>query len=262
MSPPGLLATPQTGGSTVADKDRPLTDDDLCTYLDDTRPMTKAQARRVTEDIKLQLTGLWHLVKDAYIGRAWVVLGYENWDAYCSAEFPTSRMRLPREERAEVVASLRDSGLSIRAIESATGISRKTVIKDLNNQVLESTPPDEAGGALDVDADQLAKELIVTEPAIAPVIGLDGKRYQPKPSAPQPKPPRKSFADVLNYRFLALSDDIDRIEQLIRGDRFRRNRTQLEGAEKIPAILHRFSVRLDDVAELAAAGGDDHADED
>jgi hypothetical protein len=54
---------------------RPLTDDDLYLELDDDRPMTQAQARRVTEEIKLQRVGLWQLVKMAYIGRAWVALG-------------------------------------------------------------------------------------------------------------------------------------------------------------------------------------------
>jgi len=52
------------------------------------------------------------LVKQAYTERAWDALGYASWDEYCTREFGTSRLRLPREERAEVVASLRESGLS------------------------------------------------------------------------------------------------------------------------------------------------------
>jgi transposase-like protein len=110
-------------------------------------------------------------------------------------------LRLPREERAEVVASLRESGLSIRAIESATGHSKDTIRKDLY-QI--GTPADPE--PLDVDADELAEELIAAEPPGAPtestpgqtsrvaealrrahateqpgpVIGLDGKRYQPE----------------------------------------------------------------------------------
>ena len=39
----------------------------------------------------------------------------------------TSRLRLPREERAEVVASLGESGLSVRAIAAATGVNRETI---------------------------------------------------------------------------------------------------------------------------------------
>lgn len=53
------------------------------------------------------------------------------------------------EEREGVVASLRDSGMSTRAIASATGVSRPTVIKDLNRQVDNSLPP--AADPLEID---------------------------------------------------------------------------------------------------------------
>lgn len=71
-------------------------------------------ARDLTDQIKVALGATWELVKQAYEGRAWVALGYDSWDDYCTREFGTSRLRLPREERAEVVASLRESGLSKR----------------------------------------------------------------------------------------------------------------------------------------------------
>ncbi len=72
---------------------------------------------------------------------AWPALGYETWDAYCTAEFGTARLRLPREERQEVVASLRESGLSVRAISSATGIGIGTVHRELAT-VPNGTVPD------------------------------------------------------------------------------------------------------------------------
>ena len=47
-----------------------------------------------------------------------------------------------RGARNETVQSLRSAGLSLRAIESATGISRPTVIKDLREaEVVNSLPP-------------------------------------------------------------------------------------------------------------------------
>lgn len=88
-------------------------------------------ARLLTDEIKKLVEVLWELVVAAYHGRAWVALGYESWDAYCDNEIQSTRLRLPREERAEVVASLKDSGLSIRAIAAATGASRNTVRCDL-----------------------------------------------------------------------------------------------------------------------------------
>lgn len=42
-----------------------------------------------------------------------------------------ARLRLPREERQEVVASLRENGLSVRAIAAATQTSVGTVASDL-----------------------------------------------------------------------------------------------------------------------------------
>ena len=88
-------------------------------------------ARALTDQIKQTVEVLWEMIAAAYHGRAWVALGYQSWDAYCDNEFQTSRLRLPREERAEVVSSLRDSGLSIRAITAATGASCNTVRCDL-----------------------------------------------------------------------------------------------------------------------------------
>jgi len=100
-------------------------------------------ARTLTDRIKVAVEGTWHLITEAHTSRAWAALGYSSWDDYCTREFGTSRLRIPREERSEVVASLRESGFSIRAIESATGVSRPTVIKDLRERhVVNSLPPE------------------------------------------------------------------------------------------------------------------------
>lgn len=98
-------------------------------------------ARALTDQIKVAVEGTWQLIERAYVTRAWAVLGYLSWDDYCQREFGTSRLRLPREERQEVVASLRESGLSTRAIAAATGVDRNTVMSDLR-QVAEIQPPD------------------------------------------------------------------------------------------------------------------------
>jgi hypothetical protein len=168
--------------------------------------------RSLTDRIKVAVEGTWHLITEAYTTRAWAALGYASWDDYCTREFGASRLRLPREDRSEVVASLRESGLSIRAIETATGVSRPTVIKDLREgqQVVNSLPPahSQRHGLNDVPADDLdepdddepaltdeecqalnrAEMLTDTEEAdaieaevkVARVTGVDGKSY-PKP---------------------------------------------------------------------------------
>ena len=113
--------------------------------------MGATEARALTDQIKVAVEATWELVKRAYVERAWAVLGYDGWDDYCTREFGTSRLRLPREERAEVVASLRESGLSTRAIAAATGLSQKTV----------------------------SREVAAGESNDSPVIGTDGKTYTP-----------------------------------------------------------------------------------
>lgn len=93
--------------------------------------LTATDARALTDRIKVGVEAIWDLITQAYVERAWDVLGYSSWDDYCTREFGTSRLRLPREERSEVVASLRESGLSERAIASATGLGKGTIHREL-----------------------------------------------------------------------------------------------------------------------------------
>ena len=94
--------------------------------------MTADEAREITEAIKATVERAWVLIVDAYHRRAWLALGYPTWDAYCVKEFNTAPLAVPREERSEMVRSLRQAGLSQRAIASATGVSQKTVDRDLD----------------------------------------------------------------------------------------------------------------------------------
>lgn len=116
------------------------------------------------------------------------MLGYSSWDDYCTREFGTSRLKLPREDRAEHVASLRESGLSIRAIASATGSSKNTIKSDLR-QVGQFDPPvpDEHG---DTETGE-----IIDQPATT---GLDGKQYQRPAIRTDPKPEPNRELELVN----------------------------------------------------------------
>jgi protein gp37 len=118
---------------------------------------TADQARALTDRIKVAVDGTWQMIREAYTSRAWAALGYDTWDAYCAAEFGTSRLALPREERREVVASLAESGLSTRAIASVTGVNHATVSRDLSSGV--AFPRGDA------------------TPTERTVVGTDGKSY-------------------------------------------------------------------------------------
>jgi hypothetical protein len=175
--------------------------------------MARDVARDLTDQIKVAVGATWELVKRAYEGRAWTALGYGSWDDYCSQEFGASRLRLPREERQEVVASLRDSGLSIRAITAATGVSRRTVQGDLK-EVAQSSPPATS------DPDHPRET-----PAPQPITGTDGKRYATP--IPKPKPKRSSLNDAAQRSGWEFRKATERLERVIADDRFYANREQV-----------------------------------
>lgn len=142
--------------------------------------LSPADARALTDRIRQTLHVGHNLIVEAFKGSAWSVLGYSSWDAYCAGEFAGARMvRLDREQRREIVAEMRQAGMSSRAIASGLGTPARTVARDL----AEAPVPDGT-------------------PA-APVIGIDGKTYQPPAPRPavtpiRPRPQRDDAEVVLN----------------------------------------------------------------
>ena len=139
--------------------------------------LTAEEAQVLTRQIKEATEALWDMVKLAYTRRAWAALGYGSWDDYLDGEFGESRLKLPREDRGEVIHSLRDAGLSIRAIASATGTGIGTVHRELDvvPEVIE----------------EVEAEIMADEPAPEPTIqGRDGRNYTARreraPRAPKP----------------------------------------------------------------------------
>lgn len=143
----------------------------------ETRQATAEEARRLTDRIKIALEGTYQLLIEAYQSRSWAVLGYDSWDDYCTREFGTSRLRPPREDRQEVVASLREAGLSLRAIAAATQQSEATVRRDLST----ASPPQENDAVDEQSAnDNYGQSRGRT--------GLDGRVRPSTRPKPQPEP--------------------------------------------------------------------------
>lgn len=250
--------------------------------MTDIQPLTEQQARALTDRIKVAVEGTWLLIQEAYTTRAWHALGYESWDAYCAAEFRTAHLGLPREERQEVVASLRDSGLSTRAIGAATGVSHTQIRKDLRG----------AGG-------NLSREDAGQDAAGFPpgsVIGIDGKSYaatRPAPlsddallagedwvqpagpdfedmvtapatarpaAAPDPvKPKRRPLPDALTDAGRDLARAAERLARLAEDDRFPRNRETAH--HQVPELLGALdnAVRLIQAMRLETAEASEEA---
>lgn len=153
--------------------------------------LTPFEARELTDEIRQTLTLGHDLLIRAFTGRAWTALGYDSWDGYCQGEFSEARMvRLDREQRREIVAEMREAGMSTRAIASGIGESQATVVRDLR-----ATESDDA----------------VAEPSA--ITGVNGKTYQPPAPKPtlirQPQRQREDAEVVLN-RVLKYAQDAAR----------------------------------------------------
>lgn len=208
-------------------------------------------ARALTDRIKVGVEAVWELIKQAYTERAWDALGYSSWDDYCTREFGTSRLRLPREERAEVVSSLRESGLSIRAIASATGMGKQTVQNELRSGVLaeDTSLSDSEPAAAEQDLPPLPENYMSINagdqfredaqeewepaaesglgPAPKPITGTDGKTYNPKPAAPGRKSPDKPITKSFDSATYDLKRVVKRVVNLSENDRFKKNKDQI-----------------------------------
>ena len=99
--------------------------------------MTEHEARRVTERIRAiavtvkdQLEKLQTLLNEARDGEAWRVLGYASWTAYLADVMGEQPLRLPRDERQQIVGYLAGEGMSSRAIAPIVGASPSQVKRD------------------------------------------------------------------------------------------------------------------------------------
>jgi hypothetical protein len=232
--------------------------------------VTAGQARELTDRIKVAVDGTWLLIQEAYTSRAWAALGYRTWDDYCTREFGTSRLRLPREERQEVVASLREIGMSVRAIAAATGEPRSTV-SDVVSGVRSRTPElrtqewDAAFRENDTDPDQLDDEeyAVLTQPTSGdhgivpepprPVTGTDGKHY------PAQQPARTPVRQALPPQFKTVGAELTRvtarIERLQVDDRFQGLRGAI-AAQCLPEVRRAAEVLRGLLSDLGHEDGD------
>jgi hypothetical protein len=111
--------------------------------------LSKTAAQALTEMIKSTLSDLDKLIPQAWEGRADQVLGYASWDDYCDSEFYSRMVRLPVHVRRQSVRTLRELGMSTRAIGSALGVSKDTVHRDLASVSNETDEQDSTVVSLD-----------------------------------------------------------------------------------------------------------------
>lgn len=210
--------------------------------------ISPASARELTDRIKVGVDAIWELIKQAYTSRAWSVLGYSSWDDYCTREFGTSRIRLPREERQEVVASMREIGMSTRAIASATGVSKNTITADSQREVSQIGTPAPApitgtDGKIYAPQPRPSTQQFASDDQIAPGMTadqLDELNVKPadEPSAPRRRPITEAF-DSATYE---LKRAVERVARLTEDDRLEKNKDQIAGANLSDLIRVRDSI--------------------
>jgi lambda repressor-like predicted transcriptional regulator len=210
---------------------------ELATVTEVHPALTETAARELTDTIKRAVQIVDSQITRAYFGRAWSALGYETWDEYCESEFDGAKLKMPREERTMIVGSLRDAGMSIRAIAAATGASYGTVHSELAAGDQKRSPDDDDSI---IDAE-------VVEPRETPkVTGIDGKSY---PARPGPKPKTEAVRQLAELGLSAdqIADDLGitaaRVFTIARANGIKLPGSQLDREE-----------RWQKVAEMAARG--------
>lgn len=168
--------------------------------------VTAERARQITDRIRLLAEsvadGIDRLVERIHEAQQLGVheaLGYRSWTDYVSTEFAGVLPRLGREPRRELVATLSETGMSVRSIASVTSAPKSTIQDDLQHlsetghlaPVADATTqsPSQEGAANSVGNFGVAPSPRTTGSGRPPVVGRDGKTYtRPEPAtAPDEK---------------------------------------------------------------------------
>jgi hypothetical protein len=126
--------------------------------------LTPGEVDELVDVVNTSIANMREALPRLFHGRAWVAAGLPDWDTFCSARF--GGISFPRVDRAELVLELTAEGMSTRAIGSALGVDQATVVRDRG----------------DANASP------------APVTGIDGKTYAPRPPKPPLSPERQAIA--------------------------------------------------------------------
>lgn len=152
-----------------------------------------SKSRELTRQIKVALEHSYTLIIAAYRGRAWLAMGYSTWDGYCQGEFGNLALQPPREERREVIMSLRDAGMSVRAIAAGTDLSKSMIAREIRLDELGGHSADTGG--TDLQAFSGVPNGTPDDRESSRVVGMDGKSYPAAPVMPTVDPAVK-FVDV------------------------------------------------------------------
>lgn len=163
----------------------------------------------------------------------WTVLGYSSWDQMREGEYADLGVVAPQSDRPELVARLREQGLTQKAIGDTLGVSESTV-RNLNRN-----SADEPAAITNSRGQQ--------RPA----------SYQRSDPAPTPDPPkparRRPLPDQAREAGWDLRRASDRVRRIVEDDRFTQNREQVTPHVR-GHLLHTIEVCQDLINQLDNEG--------
>jgi len=216
---------------------------------------TAEEARARAERIRSGMRVLAEWQQDviaAYAAQDWAALGYDTWDGYLDGEFGEHRVKLPREQRREIVAGMSAAGMSSRAIGAAVGVDHKTVVND-RAATGEFSPVPETVLSLD-GRERPAFRSAPAEPEVVDAELVD------EPARPEPpKQKRRPLPEAFTDAGRDLTRAAERLSRLTEDDRFAKNRetTHHQVPELLGALEH--TARLVTAMNLPAAGASEEA---
>lgn len=158
-------------------------------HLTDDTDLSSVEARRITDQIRIGLEGSWQLIVKAFNGRVWIALGYNTWDEYVRREFGNLVLAVPREGRDEIIVSMREAGMSLRAIAPAVGVS-----KDTAQRVIARALP---VGEPNVSDETVGGGVVIDHPST--ITSVNGRPYKNNPPT-RIIPPSPRDAALANAR--------------------------------------------------------------
>lgn len=193
-------------------------------------------------------------VIDAYAQQDWEALGYQSWDAYLDGEFGEHRVKLPREQRREIVAAMTQAGMTTRAIAPAIGTSHMTVHNDVRASVKNFT--DDAPRTL-LSLDGRERPAFRSAPIEPEVVDAELVDEPARPESPKVK--RRPLPEAFTDAGRDLTRAAERLARLTEDDRFERNRetTHHQVPELLGALEH--TTRLVQAMNLPTAGASEEA---
>lgn len=205
------------------------------------RDSTPAEARERADRLRAGIVRYAEMrqdIADAWAGRDWIALDYQDWPAYVAGEFGTQLGQLARPERQQAIGDLRGQGMSVRQISSATGASYGTVRNDLAEVSKTAHLPEKVTGSD-------GKDYAATRPAPKPT-------QTPGPvAAPTSAPTGPGSTSPEPGRHLSLVTDAPAppSPEQVEAERMETSRVQLveRARRKAPRLVHEIRGLINEV---------------